>query len=115
MRMTALSLGEPFEKRAVALPDLRAEQIFPPQFQVTAKIDPAFTWRLVEEFGPESFHALPDGTLLFSAGFVDKQSVIGWIASFGGGAELLEPVELRQEVLRFAEEIANRYKPFSET
>lgn len=115
MRMTELSLGESFEKRTVSLPDLSAKEIFPPQFQITAKIDPAFKWRLVEEFGPKSFHALPDGMLLFSSEFVDKQSVVGWIASFGGGAELLEPVELRQEVLRFAEGIAKKYRPVSES
>ncbi len=115
MRMTNISLGESFEKRVVSLPDLSPKQIFPPQFQVTAKIDPAFKWRLVEEFGPESFRVLPDDSLLFSSTFVDKQSVIGWIASFGGGAQLLEPVELRQEVLRFAEGIANKYRPSSET
>lgn len=115
MRMTELSLGESFEKRTVSLPDLSAKEIFPPQFQITAKIAPAFKWRLVEEFGPESFRTLPDGILLFSSEFVDKQSVVGWIASFGGGAELLEPVELRQEVLRFAEGIAKKYRPVSET
>lgn len=115
MRMTDLSLGEPFEKRPVSLPDLRKNQLFPSQFQVTAKIDPAYKWRLVEEFGPESFHPLPDGMLLFSGEFADRQSVIGWIASFGGSAELLEPVELRREVLRFADEICQKYRPFSET
>ncbi len=115
MRMTALSLGETFEKRPVSLPDLSSKQIFPPQFQITAKIDPAFKWRLIEEFGPESFRALPDGMLLFSSEFVDKQSVVGWIVSFGSGAELLEPVELRQEILCFAEGISNKYRSFSET
>ncbi len=115
MRMTELAVGEIFEKRAVSLPDLSPKQIFPPQFQVKAKIDPVFKWRLVEEFGPESFQTLPDGTLLFCSKFVDSQSVVGWIASFGGGAELLEPVELRQEVLYFAERIAQKYRTSSET
>ncbi len=114
MRMTELSLGESFEKRAVYLPDLGTKQIFPPQFQVKAKIDPAYKWRLVEEFGPDSFHALPDGMLLFCAEFVDKQSVVGWIASFGGGAELLEPAALRQEVFRFAESICKKHHPLFE-
>lgn len=115
MRMTNLSVGEPFEKRAVSLPDLSTKQIFPPQFQVKAKIDPAYKWRLVEEFGPESFETLPDGMLLFSSDFFDRQSVVGWISSFGGGAELLEPAELRQEVLSFAEGICQKYRPSSET
>lgn len=115
MRMTNLSVGDTFEKRAVTLPDLSPKRIFPPPFPVRAKIDPAYKWRLVEEFGPESFEVLPDSTLLFCSDFYDSQSVIGWIASFGGGAELLEPVELRPAVLDFAEGICQKYRPFTET
>lgn len=115
MRMTNLSVGETFEKRPVSLPDLSPKQIFQPPFQVRAKIDPAYKWRLVEEFGPESFKVLPDGMLLFCSDFYDRQSVVGWIASFGGGAELLEPAQLRQAVLDFAEGICRKYKSSSET
>ena len=78
-------------------------------YQVKALIDPQYKWRLVEEYGPESFIALPDGRLLFSFGFMDKTSIISWIVSFGGGAELLEPKELRQEVLKFAERIQEKH------
>lgn len=110
MRMINLSMGECFEKRAFSFPDLSAEHIFPPQFTIKAKIHPAYKWRLVEEFGPESFQTLPDGMLLFSAEFSDQNSVVGWIASFGGGAELLEPSEFRQDILAFAESILEKYK-----
>ena len=48
-----------------------------PQFPVTAKVDPVYKWRLVEEFGPESFHVLPDGMLLFS------DQIIGLYGSLG--------------------------------
>lgn len=115
MRMTDLSLSSPFEKRAVSVPDLSPWHIFPPQFPVKAKIHPDFKWRLVEEFGPESFQALPDGMLLFSTEFSDRESLIGWIASFGDGAELLEPVELREEVYRFGAGICQKYHPASES
>ena len=115
MRMTNLSVGETFEKRPVSLPDLSPKQMFPPPFQVRAKIDPSYKWRLVEEFGPESFKTLPDGMLFFCSDFYDRQSVVGWITSFGGGAELLEPVELRQEVLCFAEGIYKKYSPSPKT
>ena len=63
----------------------------------------------MEEYGPDSFIEQPDGTLLFSFGFVDKTSIVGWIASFGGGAELLEPSEFRKDVLEFAEGIRRKY------
>lgn len=51
----------------------------------------------------------------FSADFSDRNNLIGWIVSFGSGAELLEPEHLRQEVLRFAEDIRRNYLPDSET
>lgn len=115
LRMDDLCLREPFEKRTVKPPDLSADRVFPPTYLVKAKIDPSFQWRLVEEFGPKCYQVLPDGMLLFTADFSDRNNVVGWIASFGGGAELLEPVELREEVLRFAEDIRRNYLPDTET
>jgi len=109
-RMTRLKLGEPFEKReSLTLPDLSPERVFPAAFQIKARIAPEYKWRLIEEFGPESFTVRPDGTLLFRFGFTDKTSIIGWIVSFGGSANLLEPAELRQEILAFAEGICKNY------
>lgn len=115
MRMNGLCLRDPFEKRIVQPPDLSANRVFPPTYQVKAKIDPSFQWRLVEEFGPKCYQVLPDGMLLFSASFSDRNNLIGWITSFGGGAELLEPEQLRQDVLRFAQDICQNYTSDFET
>ena len=109
MRMTDLKMTDSFEKRPVILPDLVSEQVFPSIYEVKAKIHPKYKWRLIEEYGPESFSLQPDGTLLFSAPFPDKTSIIHWIASFGGGAELLEPTEFRKDILAFAENIYERH------
>ena len=108
-QMTDLCMTEPFEKRPVELPDLTSDRVFPSMYQIKARIQPEYKWRLVEEFGPESFTLQSDGTLLFSAAFVDKTSIVGWIVSFGGGAELLEPSEFRQDILAFAESIREKY------
>ena len=109
-RMTQLKLGEPFEKReSLTLPDLSPERVFPAAFQIKARIAPEYKWRLIEEYGIECYQEQPDGTLLCTVGFPDKTSVVGWIASFGGGAELLEPEEFRQDVLEFAEGIRSKY------
>ncbi|MDE7266316.1 MAG: YafY family transcriptional regulator [Lachnospiraceae bacterium] len=108
-RMTNLQMKESFEKRAVPLPDLSEKKIFPDTYQVKARIQPQFGWRLIEEYGPESFTRQSDGSLLFSAWFTDKVSIVCWIASFGDGAELLEPAEFRQAVLAFAEGIRGKY------
>ena len=36
-------------------------------------------------------------------------SIVGWIVSFGEGAELLEPAEFRQDIRTFAEKIREKY------
>lgn len=108
-RMTDLKLAGSFAKRPAPLPDFSSERVFPPLYQVKALIQPEYKWRLVEEYGAESFGVQPDGTLLFSFGFTNKTKLISWIASFGGGAELLEPKELRKEILAFAEGICKKY------
>lgn len=64
----------------------------------------------MDEFGPESFVEQPDGRLLFSYGFTDKITIIGWITSFGKDAELIEPAVLRQDILNFAEGIRENYQ-----
>ncbi|MCI8300832.1 MAG: YafY family transcriptional regulator [Lachnospiraceae bacterium] len=108
-RMMNLELREPFQRRAVPSPDLSAPHVFPNLYEVKAKIQPQYKWRLIEEYGPESFSVQPDGTLLFSFGFTDKTSIITWIVSFGDGAELIEPSEFRRDVLAFAEGIRQKY------
>lgn len=113
-RMTDLQSGEPFEKRAAPLPDLSQEKLFPHCYQVTALFAPACKWRLVEEYGIDSFSEQPDGTLLFSFGFTDRESILSWILSFGSSAVLLEPAELRKELLQFGAELQQIYGDISD-
>ena len=108
-RMTELADAGSFEKRPASLPDLSQERVFPHVFQVKARIEPEYRWRLIEEYGADSFQEQEDGSLLFTFGFTDKTGIVGWIASFGGGAELLEPEELRCELAQFGENIRKRH------
>lgn len=108
-RMTGLQDGEPFERRPVPLPDLSAEKAFPYAYQVKALFTPDYKWRLVEEYGPDSFVEQPDGRLRFTFGFTDRESILSWILTFGNGAELLEPKELRGELLALSIELQKKY------
>lgn len=108
-RMTDITAADPFAARPVPLPDLSRETVFPPAIPVTARIQPDYKWRLIEECGPGHFTEQPDGTLLVSYAFTDRDSIVRWIVSFGDGAELLEPKELRREVASFAEGILKKH------
>ena len=108
-RMTELDCGEAFSPRPAPLPDLEPERVFPVKYKVTVLFDPACRWRLVEEYGPDSFTTEPDGRLRFTGGFPDADSVLSWVLTFGDKAELLEPNELRRRLCDLTNTLAARY------
>ena len=102
--------GRRFVKRAAPLPDLRNERIFPGGLRVKIRFAPDCKWRLVEEFGVDSFQTQEDGTLLFCADYTDKENLLSWLLSFREKAELLEPEEIRRELYRSAGEMRKKYE-----
>ena len=108
-RMTQLTAGESFFPRTAPLPDLESERIFPAKYQVTVRVDETCRWRLVEEYGPDSFTEEPDGKLCFTGSFPDEDSVLSWVLTFGGKAELLKPDELRRRRRDVTKALAERY------
>ena len=110
-RMEQLCVTETeFTKRHVSLPNLRNERIFPGGIQVKILFDPVCKWRLVEEFGVECFKEQPDGQLLFQADYTGKENLLTWLLSFQNQAELLEPEDLRQELVRMLENTLKKYQ-----
>ena len=90
--------GEVFSRRSAPLPELKNEQIFPGGIRVKALFDKSCKWRLVEEFGPDCFKEQEDGSLLFHADYTNREELVTWLLTFREKAELLEPVELREEL-----------------
>ncbi len=111
-RMERIRLSETtFYKRPVPLPDLREERIFPGGIRVKALFDASCKWRLVEEFGTGCFTEQTDGRLLFHADYTNKENLITWLLTFRDKAELLEPAELREELLASLQNILKQYEP----
>ena len=108
-RMTHLNTKEIFEKRVVPTPDLSTEKIFNHKYEIQAIIKPEYRWRLIDEYGLESFTVMPYGNLLFSFMFTDEQSIINWILSFKGGAELIYPDNLRTVLKKLGQQIQKQY------
>lgn len=101
--------GEIFDPRPLTPPSLDNKTLFPPAYHVKAVFHPSVKWRLIDEYGSESFTVQPDGSLLFQFGFMDKESLFGWILSFGPYAELLEPKQMREELRDRLKAILNIY------
>lgn len=110
-RMQNVSLNQNrFEKRNVPLPDLGNAKVFPDRISVLALFEPECKWRLVEEFGIDSFKVEEDGKLLFQADFTDKNNLIAWLMTFLDSVELLEPKEIRNEIQESIENMRKKYK-----
>lgn len=109
-RMDKLCLtGKQFEKRAVSMPDLNNERIFPGGIKAKAIFEPECKWRLIEDFGPDCFEILPDGKLLFKADYTDEENLLSWIMTFRDKAVLLEPAELRNKISSVLEKMRKKY------
>lgn len=67
-------------------------------------------WRLIDEFGAESFLEDEDKRLLFSSSFCDKDTLFRWLISFGGEGELLAPVSWRAEYREYLKAILKKYE-----
>ena len=109
-RMLELELTEQtFSPRD--LPDFTMENknIFPARILATVSFTPSFKWRLIEEYGPQSYEEQEDGTLLFHSGFTDRESLFSWLLSFGDQVTLLKPESLQREFTDFVQEILKKY------
>ncbi|GFI61400.1 hypothetical protein IMSAG049_00559 [Clostridiales bacterium] len=98
-----------YEKREVPMPDLNDKRIFPGGIAVKAVFEPECKWRLVEEFGPECFEEMADGRLLFHANYTNKENLITWLMTFRDKAVILEPKNIREEIMEAAMKIAMKY------
>lgn len=102
--------SEAFQLRDHPVFQLDHREVFPQSFEAEARFLPEMKWRLVEEYGMESFTEQEDGTLLFRAGFMDKASLFGWLLTFGDKVELQKPVEFRKELAAILERALSQYR-----
>ena len=76
---------------------------------VTAIYAPSEKFRLVEEYGPDSFTQLPDGRLYTRWGFTDIDRAFSWLIGFGSRVEVLDPPELVEKMRAETEKMCAIY------
>lgn len=110
-RMDALKKEQTeFLPRKAPVPDLSAEKIFPGDIKVKAVFSNDAKWRLVEEFGIHCFTEQDDGTLLFTADYTNQENLITWLLTFGDKVKVVEPEEVREELIHIAQNIIQKYR-----
>ncbi|MCQ4950140.1 helix-turn-helix transcriptional regulator [Bittarella massiliensis (ex Durand et al. 2017)] len=110
-RLWALTpAGEGFVPRPVPAEKRRFGSQMRDDYLVTALYCPAAKYRLVEERGPDSFSVAEDGRLLARWGFAGPEEALAWFLSFGDGAEVINPPQMRERVREEAEKIAARHR-----
>ena len=63
-------------------------------YVITAVYDASVKYRLVEEYGHNSFAEQEDGTLYTEWGFTKIEAAMEWLLSFGNKVKVLEPLEM---------------------
>ena len=99
-----------FESRGAPQPDLSDEKIFPKTIRVKALFDEDVSWRLIEEFGIESYTKTEEGKLLFEADCSDLESIATWFMTFGDKARVVEPEELKTHIYEISKKITEKYE-----
>lgn len=109
-RLTELKCtDEKFDKRQYTMPNFSEWRDTGESVKVKARLASSEKWRLIEEFGVEYFEEQSDGSLIFEFEFWEESSALRCMLSFGSGAEILEPQELRAKMAKLTAEINKKY------
>lgn len=109
-RITELKTGKIITKKHIkSPPDFSSENIFPTEFTIEAIFDSSVKWRIIDEYGIDSFKQLENGKLYFVHESNDKYNLFSWLLTFGESVELLKPEFLRSEFAEYLKNISNIY------
>lgn len=109
-RMLALEiLEETFSPRPAPWPVTPAERVYPDRLQAAIRFAPSARWRLVDEYGADSFRPQSDGSLLFCRGFPDQEELVRWVLTFGEAAEILSPESARRALGELGKKMWEKY------
>jgi predicted DNA-binding transcriptional regulator YafY len=108
-RMAALHISdENFLRRTLPI-DKSMEEYFPANYYIVVLFEESVKYRLVEEYGDNSFEIISGRGLLFKMDFTNLDYMVQWIFSFSDKAEVLEPIEIRELIRKRAENILKKY------
>lgn len=111
MRMTELEIDdEIFVQRDV--PEYKCDKLLHTRGEISAKVrfDKSVKWRIVDEFGVESFDEDENGNIILTFTWSDKLSFYSYVLGFRENAEIISPAEYREEFLELLKNITYKYQ-----
>ena len=76
---------------------------------VTAIYDSDVKYKLVEEYGPDSFSVMEDGRLYAKWGFSSAENALSWFLGLGDKVKVIEPPEMVEKMRDVLTAISERY------
>lgn len=87
---------ETFEPRDIPEEKKQFGRNMTDNYYITAVYEASEKYKLVEEYGPDSFTVIDDGRLWTKWGFTDTEWALQWFLSFGDKVEIIEPQEFKE-------------------
>ncbi len=78
--------------------------------EAKVRFSPAVKWRLIDEFGIDSFSLNEDGSITTTFTWSDVPAFYSYILTFGENAEILEPEEYRKGLAGLLNKISEKYE-----
>ena len=100
---------ETFETREIPEEKKQFGRHMTDNYYITAIYEPSEKYKLIEEYGPDSFTVMDDGRLWTKWGFTDLDWALQWFLSFGDKVEIIEPQEFKEKVRTAIEKMLEKY------
>lgn len=110
-RLSVLKVtNESFVKREVPTELLEFNNYFnSPNYLLKALFEPSEKYRLIDEYGMDSFSEKGDGELYFERDFVSYENMLEWVFSFGDKVTVLAPEKLREDIVQNAKNVLDKH------
>lgn len=110
-RLSDLKLSlEHFDKREVPVKLLEFNDYFDTiKYSLKALFESSEKYRLIDEYGADSFNEISDGRLYFERDFVSYQNMREWVFSFGDKVTVIAPDRLCDDIVINAKNILDKH------
>ena len=101
-----------FDNKQFQTPEVeQSEHQSPDLIEVKLHFEPQAAYRVYDEINEQNITKNDDGSFVVTMNLPHDYWLYGYIFSFGSAVEVIEPQDIREEVLRQAEKIINKYTP----